>query len=91
MSTYFRRGDPDPFHAAQISNASLSEICGALCVIVVLAITTTTGKQSHSGQLLRRFAPRVAMMQATEARHGGHVCGRGWLWLDCSSVRCVLF
>ena len=31
------------------------------------------------------------MVQATEARHGGHVCGRGRLRLDSPSVRCALF
>ena len=42
-------------------------------------------------RLLRRFAPCVAMVQATEAGQGSHVCGRRRLGLDCPLVRGVLF
>src|SRR5262249_15006420 len=44
-----------------------------------------------SVRLLRRFAPRVAMVQATEARQGDHVGGGGRLRFDCSLVRSVFF
>jgi hypothetical protein len=50
------------------------------------AITVPTGNQTDSGELLRRFAPRVAMVQTIEARQGGHVCGGGRLPLDCPFV-----
>ena len=39
---------------------------------------------------LRCFAPRVAMVQTTEARHRSHVCARGRLRLDSPLVRGVL-
>jgi hypothetical protein len=48
-------------------------------------------KANHSGELLRRFAPPVAMVQAAEPRHGGYVCGRRGFPLDRSFVRGVLF
>jgi hypothetical protein len=48
-------------------------------------------KQIHFGELLRRFTPRVAMVQAAEARHGDQVCGRERLWIYRAFVRSVLF
>ena len=44
-----------------------------------------------SVRLLRRFAPCVAMVQATEAGQGSHVCGRRRLPLDCPLVRGIPF
>ena len=44
-----------------------------------------------SVRLLRRFAPCVAMVQATEARQGSHFCGRRRLRFDYPLVRGVLF
>ena len=58
---------------------------------MLLAFTWTARKQTHSGELLRRFAPRVAMVQAAKARHGDHGCGRARLRLDWPFIRGVLF
>jgi hypothetical protein len=48
-------------------------------------------KEMHSAEFLCGFSPRVAMVQAPEARHRGYVCGRGRLRLDSPFVRGVLF
>jgi hypothetical protein len=71
------------------SKASVAGISGEVRVVLWLG-HVNDWNAFHAGQLLRRFAPSVAMVQATESRHGGHVCGRGRLRFDAPFVRCIL-